>query len=261
MNAVCSATRTDGGPCKAFRIDDSELCVFHAKVKAEPVVEPEPVIQEVQEFTPPRPARTPPAPPAPEAGSWKGPRANRIQPSSREIKMLRPVCRICEEAAGGKKYLAPLWYETCPHDPYVSYGERIVPTPVYEPVDPKQPNGARRIARVDQIATIEPHPNWTSVTHGGGVNKGRGVDKALRKGYIYPQMLRSPLYPGGLKRRCQFRACFAEDVKRFSNGWFCREQEAKMVRLSDQEQTFQVNFDARSGKFQEDQLNAIAVNA
>lgn len=253
----CIAIKTSGARCKGKALKN-DRCRYHL-TEAVKDSRPTPAALEESELdidpTPiPMGATT-------EAGSWKGPRAHRLQPSSREIKMLRPVCRICEEAAGGKKYLDPNWYEVCPHDPYVSYGEKIVPQPVYEPVDPSKPDGPRRIARVEQIATIEPHPNWVSVTHGGGVNKGRGVDKALRKGYIYPQMLRSPLYPNGIRRRCQFRSCFAEDVKRFVNGWFCREQEAKLVRLSDQEQTYQVNFDQRSGKFQEDQLNAISVSA
>lgn len=201
-----------------------------------------------------------PEPPG-EPGSWKGHRASRMQPCSREIKMLRPVCRTCEEAAGGKKYLPPLWFEECEHDPYISYAEKMVPQPVMEPVDPKNPNGPQRIVRVEQIVTIDPKPNWTSTTIGGGVNKGRGLHKALWKGFIYPQQLRSPLFPSGIKRRCQFRDCLAEDVKRYSNGWFCREIEAKLVKLSDSEETFQVNFDARSEKLQKTQLDKVNVAA
>lgn len=194
-----------------------------------------------------------------EPASWKGPRGPRMQPCSHEIKMLRPVCRTCEEEVGGKKYLAPLWFEECPHDPYVSYAEKPVQQPVYEPVDAENPNGPKRIVKVDTIVTIEPKPNWTSVTHGGGVNSGRGMTRALWKGFIYPQQLRSPMFPNGIKRRCQFRDCYAEDVKRYENGWFCREIEAKLVKLSDSEETFQVNFDRRSEKLQQSQLDKIAV--
>jgi len=194
-----------------------------------------------------------------ELASWKGPRAYRMQPCSREIKMLRPICGVCAAASGGKKYLPSLWFETCQHDPYVTYREVTTPTPTYEPVDPEVPNGAKKVVRVEDIVTIEPRPNWVSTSLAGGLNKGRGVERALWKGFIYPQSLRSPTYPGGIKRRCQFRDCLAEDVKRFTNGWFCREEEAKLVAVSDSETTYQVSFDARSDKIQKGQLDTVQV--
>jgi hypothetical protein len=128
-----------------------------------------------------------------------------------------------------------------------------------EPVDAAEPFGSQKIVRVEEIVTIDPKPNWTSVTMGGGMNSGRGIDRALWKGFIYPMQLRSPLFPNGLKRRCQFRDCYAEDVNRYKNGWFCREEEAKLVYLSDSETTYQVNFDARSAKLQRAQLDGVSV--
>ena len=181
-----------------------------------------------------------------------------MSPSSREIKMLRPACKDCAEAVGGKKFLPPRWQESCPHDPYVSISERPVTSPVYEDVldlDGK-PTGAKRVIGSETIVHYEPRPNWVSITHAGGVNKGRGVDRALRRGYIYPQMLRSPVWPGGIKRRCQFRECYSEDIQRYANGWFCRREEAGLVRISDSSESYQVDFDERSRQFQRDQLDS-----
>jgi hypothetical protein len=229
-----------------------------------------------------------------EPASWKGRTANRMRPSSREIKLLFPKCNECAAEVGGKKYLAWNWQDSCPHDPYVSLTERPVTKPIYEDVmetvttthiervpvldeegvqrkhtngrpmfedvqtetTEERPTGAKRVVGTETIVEYEPVPNWTQRTHAGGVNKGRGVEKALRRGCIFPQMLRSPIWPNGIKRRCQFRECFAEDLKRYANGWFCRPEEAALVRISDSSETYQVDFDARSAQFQKDQIEA-----
>ena len=142
------------------------------------------------------------------------------------------------------------------HDPFVTIAERPVTKTLYEDVVDAEGNatGSKRVTGTETVMDFVPVPNWVSITHAGGVNKGRGVDRALRRGYIYPQMLRSPIWPGGIKRRCQFRDCYAEDLKRYSNGWFCRPEEAALVRISDTSESFQVDFDERSGQFQRDQI-------
>lgn len=225
--------------------------------------------------------------------SYPGRRATKMKPCSREVKLLRPSCKECAERVGGKKYLPWNWQDSCPHDPYVTLTERPVTKPIYEDVietvtrtvtkqrpvlnDEGEPRkgpggrvvmedyeeelseqratGAKRVTGTETIIEYIPVPNWVSITHAGGVNKGRGVDKALRRGYIFPQMLRSPLWPNGIKPRCQFRECFAEDRRRYANGWFCREEEAALVRISDSSESFQVNFDERSAQFQRDQID------
>lgn len=166
-------------------------------------------------------------------------RAQKMTPSSREVKLLRPECVDCEKAAGGLRYLDPLWFENCPHDPYVSIAQVQTKVPIYEPLDPANPSGPQRIVREEVQVTFVPKPNWTSATHASGVNKGRGVHKALWKGCIYPQQLRSPIFPEGIKMRCMFRDCYSEDIKQYQSGWFCREYEAKMVMLSDTETTWE----------------------
>lgn len=195
-----------------------------------------------------------------DPASWSGHRATKLSPSSREIKMLRPQCSECAAKVGGKKYLSPGWQDSCPHDPYVSLSERAVTRPTYEDVldDEGNATGAKRVTGTETIIEYEPRPNWVSISHAAGMNKGRGVDRALRRGYIYPQMLRSPVWPAGIKRRCQFRECFSEDITRYANGWFCRREEAALVRISDSSESYQVDFDERSRNFQRDQ---VATNA
>jgi len=184
--------------------------------------------------------------------SYRGKQAVRLKPCSRELKMLRPICATCEDAAGGAVYLEPGWYLTCEHDPYVSVAERKTERPVYEDeIEDDKPTGRKRITGTETISEFVPTPNWVSVTHASGMNKGKGIDRALRRGFIYPQQLRSPAYPEGIKMRCMFRECYREDIQQFKNGWFCREVEAKLVKVSDSEETWEVGqFSVRSDKIQ-----------
>lgn len=195
-------------------------------------------------------------------GSWRGKRANRMKPCSREVKMLRPICKPCEQAVGGSQYLEAGWYETCPHDPYVSIVEKAIEQPVYEDVVDEQgePTGQKRVVRTEILKSFEPAPNWVSITDASGMNKGRGLDRALRRGFIFPQQLRSPAWPNGLKMRCMFRECYSEDIHKFSNGWFCREKEAKLVKVSDTEETWEVGqFSKRSDQIQQKILDRMVV--
>lgn len=169
----------------------------------------------------------------PEGGDdWKGRKATRLTASPRDIKMLRPICQTCEDEVGGVKYLQPGWFKTCPHDPYVSYSEVPRTVPIYEDLE----DGSKRLLRTDVITETRPRPNWVGISQTTGVNAGKGPARAQALGYIYPQQLRSPLYPNGLKRRCQFRDCFEDqNLKKYNSGWFCREIEAKLVRINDLE--------------------------
>lgn len=194
--------------------------------------------------------------------SWKGNRATRLKPCSREIKMLRPICKPCEDAAGGVKYLAPGWFLTCEHDSYVSVAEVKTAMPQYEDITDAdgQPTGEKEVVGTKTVSKWVTKPNWVSITHAGGMNKGRGVDRALRRGFIYPQQLRSPAYPEGIKMRCMFRECYSEDIKLYKNGWFCREVEAKLVKVSDSEETWEVGqFSVRSDKIQGQILDRMVV--
>ncbi len=189
--------------------------------------------------------------------SWKGRRANRLAPSSREIKMLRPICQTCEDEAGGVKYLAPGWWNACEHDPYVSYAETKVTRPVYE----DGPGGEKLLVRTEVVITTKPVPNWTSRTQAAGFSSGKAPQMALLEGCIYPQQLRSPTWPKGIKRRCQFRDCFEDKgLVKYNSGWFCREIEAKMVRVSDMEEPLRIGQTSRKAdKLREQQLERVAV--
>lgn len=192
-----------------------------------------------------------------DPASWKGPRGYRMAPCSREVKMLRPLCGQCEDAVGGSKYLPHGWWNDCEHDPYISYVEK----PVTRPVTEEQEDGSKKLTGTETTLVPEARPNWVSITHAGGMNKGRGVDKGLRRGYIYPQQLKSELFPDGIKRRCQFRECYSEDLTQYRNGWFCREDEAKLVAVSDNEETYQISgIGGRSDKLQRQQIDSMVVS-
>lgn len=194
----------------------------------------------------------------PDGGApWKGRKATRLQPSSREIKMLRPICKTCEDAVGGSKFLPPGWQNNCEHDPYISYVEVPQQVPVYEDQD----DGSKKLVRTETIVTTVGRPNWVAVMQAKGHNSGRGPDMALRKGFIYPQQLRSPLFPDGISRRCQFRECYeGEGLTKYNSGWFCREVEAKLVRASDTSLVMEVGvFSADSDAKRQKQLEDIKI--
>lgn len=191
--------------------------------------------------------------------SFKGRRATRMRPAPREIKMLRPICATCQQGEN----VPPDWYNDCPHDPYVSTVEIPEKTNVYED---SEINGETRKVLVGTQTTVryEPRPNWGSATDYKGVNSGRGVSKSLRKGWIFPEDLTSPAWPTGIKPRCMFRECMAEDLKEYRNGRFCRELEAKLVAVAEKgagnkSGAYEIGFNARSQEFQAKQLEQISV--
>lgn len=173
----------------------------------------------------------------PEGGaSWTGRKATRFVATSAQVKMLAPMCDTCADRVGGKNALQHGWWTTCDHDPYVSFRDREVTQPVYEDLA----DGTKRLMGTETILVPEAVPNWRQVTHGKGTKYGKGVEEALRNGWIFPQQLRSPLWPEGIKRRCQFRDCFGENVKKYNQGWFCSSREAKLVRVAEKGVTLEI---------------------
>lgn len=198
----------------------------------------------------------------PDGGeSWTGRRATRIVVHGREIKMLRPICKTCEDEAGGVKYLPRGWMAQCSHDPFVSYSQMEKKVPVYEDdLDPQgRRTGRKKLKTTETVIEEVATPNWVSISQSAGINSGKGPDQALRDGFIFPQQLRSPLWPEGIKRRCQFRDCFAEDIKHYPGvGWFCRDEEAAMVYASDSEETvITAPFGRKAEKAKEKQLKTL----
>lgn len=166
--------------------------------------------------------------------SWPGRGATRMMAHGREIKMLRPACKTCEDNFGGTKFVPRGWQNDCPHDPFVSYSERPVQSPKYETDD----DGVKRLVGTETVMQQIATPNWVSISQDAGINAGRGPQRALQRGYIFPQQLRSPLWPEGIKRRCNFRECFKEDLRYYQGvGWFCSPEEAALVMASDEEET------------------------
>lgn len=199
----------------------------------------------------------------PDGGvSWKGRKATRMVVSAREIKLLRPICRTCADAVGGKVFLQPGWWNDCTHDPYISYRSVQRKRPIYEEVrdDRGNPTGTKKIVGEETFEEMEATPNWAQVAQDKGKDYGRKVNQALARGFIYPQQLRSPVWPNGIKRRCQFRDCFAEDVKKYNSGWFCRPLEAKLVRANDKSIILEIGgFSRDSDEKRQKQLDDIQV--
>jgi hypothetical protein len=161
-------------------------------------------------------------------------RATRMSAHGREIKMLRPICKTCEDTAGGTKFMRSGWWNDCTHDPYIGYSELQVKENVYETDD----DGRKILTGQKTVVHPRGKPNWVSISQDAGINSGRGPDWALRRGFIFPQQLRSELFPRGIKRRCNFRECYQEDLRHYDGvGWFCSPEEAALVMASDGEET------------------------
>lgn len=173
----------------------------------------------------------------------------------REQRITRPVYEDIDDARGPAPVEpeAPQGAEVT-SDAWQAYQEALeayaVALEAWE-ASPVGTSGRRRITGTETVSEWVATPNWVSITHAGGMNKGKGVDRALRRGFIYPQQLRSPSFPNGIKMRCMFRECYRENLKQYRNGWFCREVEAKLVKVSDSEETWEVGqFSLRSDKIQ-----------
>jgi hypothetical protein len=159
-------------------------------------------------------------------------RGPQLERAVRDIKLVRPVCHICApevEAAGHG------WWNRCEHDPYV--GEKGFPETIYEYDDELDDEGniVGRLIREGYPKTktvLRPWPNLVGVAQSRRLNSNRGVEyKTTLYGYITPEELRSPAYPGGIAPMCEFRDCYNHDhLKTYGDlGTFCQEREAIMV--------------------------------
>lgn len=176
----------------------------------------------------------------------------------RSIKMLRPVCRICE----AKPNRTRDWATRCTHDPYVSSAKVTENRPVYEDL----PDGRKKQTGVETIVSWEPHLNIAEITLSMKINSGQGVVKAQRKGFIFPEELKSPHYPNGIAPVCQFRGCYSQqNLKDYGPGgsWgtYCRDIEAALVQFTEDATAhggaLEVGFDTNSQRIREKQLREV----
>ena len=164
-------------------------------------------------------------------------RVTSVRFGQRSLKMLRPVCRVCQVGDN----IPRDWYKDCTHDPYLAVAETKVPVTVYEDiVDEKgEPTGTKKVVGVEHTVEFRVVPNWVEISLSTRVNSGRGLEMAQAKGFILPEELRTPAYPDGIAPICQFRECYAQDTpegkKLLRTRWgdFCREIEAKMVAVDE----------------------------
>lgn len=151
----------------------------------------------------------------------------RMRVGQRAVKMLRPVCAICQDADN----VPGDWFIACQemgHDPYVS----TVATPQEVPeYGPELPDGTKEQIGVKTFVKWVPRPNRTEISLTAKINSGQGVAIARRKGFILPSELRSPHWPNGLVDPCQFRGCFQQkNLKEYGRfGSYCRPTEAALV--------------------------------
>lgn len=202
----CVATKKDGTRCKAKAKDANGFCIFHMPktlVEDSPVevvgvvIEGKPVFLQGM------------------------PRSRNPRFGQRRVKMLRAICRE------GCDALSADWWTSCNHDPYVGVGERRLKTPVYS--EPRE-DGSVVVEGMEETVSWVPRPNWIEVTVSMKVNSGRGVERQRLRGAILPEELRSPAFPFGIARMCEFRGCYWQHgLMDTRYGVFCKEIEAKRV--------------------------------
>jgi hypothetical protein len=149
--------------------------------------------------------------------------AIRVSAFQRRIKLLRPICATCQAGQD----VPEDWWKTCDHNPYISVVEKVDRHPKYEDLE----NGKKRITGYEEIASWEERPNWTQVTLHPRINNATGVERKMRRyGFIFPEELRSPLFPDGIANCCEFSNCFVQkDLKQYIWGTYCRRVEAQLV--------------------------------
>lgn len=147
----------------------------------------------------------------------------RVTVVGRDIKMLRPICATCQRGSD----IPEDWWKSCTHGPYVSAVEVSETKPQYEDLD----DGTKRLTGRETIVHWEERPNWVQVPHHPRVGSETMVERKQRRyGFIFPEELRSPLFPNGIVNPCEFRDCFIQtELKDYQWGRFCRKVEAQLV--------------------------------
>jgi hypothetical protein len=145
----------------------------------------------------------------------------------RTIKLVSPICDIC---APEQWNVSPNWVIECPHSPYTHYEFQDEVKTEFE----DRPDGSR-VVKSREIESVErPWPNLRQVPasprHTGNNLVGNAAEMARQKyvqfGWVPPEDVRCEAFPNGLAAMCQYRDCFAQDIKQYASGWFCREEEA-----------------------------------
>ena len=177
------------------------------------------------------------------------------------ITMLRPMCRICEHAENRPAD----WWWKCPHDPYITMVK--IPDPSQFEEIPGQPGKYRELK--EKTFSFRPMPNAKEVAVSLRINSGNSVIRGrVRKGYIYPEDLRSPVYPGGVASACEYRMCRKQTglvqyrtarLSPVTSAWFCRLLEAQLVWHDAQGTNLIIGEDPRVPELRDEQLARAAV--
>ncbi len=181
----------------------------------------------------------------------------------RRIKMLRPICRICEAEDPPRKN----WMKDCPHDPYVTLVPgAVVPQRIYG--DPLS-DGSRPIVRIEQVEgppTVR--PNRVQVALSFGISSGMAVARSVwRKGRIFPEDLGSIVpsrdFPFGIAPACEFNNCWNQvGIREYRQGKFCRDVEAQLVAFHENSSALgalEVGWSADSEARRREQLTGVSI--
>ncbi len=217
----------------------------HLRSKAHKERAPLPPVEFVQSESGDRESPAPAVNPAPTSGTpaiLPELRATgNLRNGERSIKLLRPVCYICNDGGPNTPFD---WVGRCTHDPYVTSVRSVVLEPKWGET---RPDGSRVQVGTQEVVTFKPHPNWAEITFSYKVNSAQGPSWAFNKGMIPPDELRSPHFPFGIARCCQFKGCYQQSGLReypqtayegIPAGWFCREEEAALVMFADDAETY-----------------------
>lgn len=224
----------------------------HLRMHLERAHQKDPETFEPDEVAPP-PTQTEPVLVEPKPARLNLRRSNRLTPGGRYVKMLRPRCKECQREPN----VPADWYNHCPHNPYMGLREVKTLVPRYSEPDEE---GRRTVLGVDEKVHWETRPNLTQVAVSVRVNSGNAVERAQRKGNIFPEDLRCPEYPHGIAPFCEFRECMSQDIKYITPyGNFCDEMQAKLVQADFHGTVLEIGFDQKSAEKRRRQLAEIRV--
>jgi hypothetical protein len=142
--------------------------------------------------------------------------------------MIAARCSICQSG----KNVPWNWWQTCPHDKYVTVRPVETVRPLYEEEKDTEghPTGRKVITGTEKLVEWVPMPNWKEVALSPRLNQGRGYHRNRRRGSILPEELITETWPGGGKPVCQFRGCYeTEGLVEYRTGVFHSEREAQLV--------------------------------
>lgn len=170
---------------------------------------------------------------------------SRIGLGGRTLKLIRPICSICQ----GHASTPSDWWKTCQHEPYFVKEERVVRKPIIE----EREDGTKIITSHEETLEYVEKPNLGQVQFGNPrvSSDGAVAYQTEVHGYRKPEDF-------GFAPFCEYQNCWSQNgLKTYTTGTFCREIEAKMVAIDQRRgvKAFEVLLEEK----QREQLDSIRV--